>query len=139
MPKVEIEWAYDLMLSDDVLEEVAQNLRPVLAKELSVGEWTLKEEDFGFAFTCVRSPSSNTHLIVVRMVLHNFPERESREAEIRHAIGVNILGTLDSCRCLPWREFPESLKPWVGVSLVFAPISWGTVSVEDYYLELEKE
>lgn len=139
MPKVEIEWAYDLMLPDDILKEVAQNLRPVLAKVLSVGEWTLKEEDFGFAFTCVRSPSSSTHPIVVRMLLHNFPEREAHEAEIRHAIGVNILGTLDSCQCLPGCDLPESLKPWVGVSLVFAPISWGTVSVEDYYLELEKE
>jgi hypothetical protein len=116
MPQIIVE--YDLkLLDDEQLERLDINLTTLCFDLLSSGgEWVVPQDKIGFKPVKIVPPARSTHNVIVRLNLHDFPERLSQAAEHAMLIEKATRTVLTSY------GHPEGTR--IGVGLSYGTIEW---------------
>lgn len=104
-------------------DEFKEGLTACAAGLFAVDEWPLSLHDFGVTFDFVAWPSTLTNDLVVRIPLHDFPERVAQADHHTDEI-IAFVGTFWASRGVPnWT---------VGVSLTYVTTSWQSAQIATY-------
>lgn len=108
---------------EDVLK---QRLGQVCVDCFTVPTWPLSTRSFGFKFVTVRPPDTATNDVIVRIELHNFPERVQAAEEHARIIRDATILIIERSNPMGW-----IVKPSVGVGLKYTPTAWSSGTIYD--------
>jgi hypothetical protein len=119
MPRVVVEYLQGFM-NPIMATRLKELIRKDASMRFSTREHKLEEDDFTIIFNELSELSEATHPIVVRVELHNYPERLERidtDAE-------EMATALQLCLVYAPSGHPDKIH--IGVSILYSAISWGT-------------